>query len=163
MSRQRADSKTELMQQLKATIRQRLPKERAAPLGSFVDHFFAHAADQDLGSWRLDDLYGATLAIWHFLQQRSASEEIKVRVFNPDFERHGWQSTHTVIEVMQPDMPFIVDSLRMELNRRNLTIHAIINTVFSIRRDKKKGELQELQPRNVACKGGEPWVKSRQR
>ncbi|GAB0151162.1 NAD-glutamate dehydrogenase [Marinobacterium sp. BA1] len=156
MSRQRADSKTELMQQLKATIRQRLPKERAAPLGSFVDHFFAHAADQDLGSWRLDDLYGATLAIWHFLQQRSASEEIKVRVFNPDFERHGWQSTHTVIEVMQPDMPFIVDSLRMELNRRNLTIHAIINTVFSIRRDKKKGELQELQPRNVACKGGEP-------
>jgi len=156
MSRQRADSKTELMQQLKATIRQRLPKERAAPLGSFVDHFFAHAADQDLGSWRLDDLYGATLAVWHFLQQRSAKEEIKVRVFNPDFERHGWQSTHTVIEVVQPDMPFIVDSLRMELNRRNLTIHAIINTVFSIRRDRKKGELQELQPRNVACKGGEP-------
>jgi len=156
MSRQRADSKTELMQQLKSTIRQRLPKERAAPLGSFVDHFFAHAADQDLGSWRLDDLYGATLAVWHFLQQRTAREEVKVRVFNPDFERHGWQSTHTVIEVVQPDMPFIVDSLRMELNRRNLTIHAIINTVFSVRRDKKKGDLQELQPRDVACKGGEP-------
>src|SRR5690554_2459956 len=155
MSRQRADSKTELLQQLKATIIQRLPRERAEPLDSFVDHFFAHAADQDLGNWRLDDLYGATLAVWHFLQQRSAKEEVKVRVFNPNFEHHGWQSTHTVIEVLQPDMPFIVDSLRMELNRRNLTIHAIINTVFSIRRD-KKGDLQELQPRDHACKGGEP-------
>ena len=154
MSRQRADSKTELIQQLKATIRQRLPQERAEPLDSFVNHFFAHAADKDLSSWRLDDLYGATLAAWQFMQQRTAKEAVKIRVFNPDYERHGWQSTHTVIEVLQPDMPFIVDSLRMELNRRNLTIHAIINTVFSIRRD-KKGQLQELKPREMACKGGE--------
>jgi glutamate dehydrogenase len=155
MSRQRADSKTELIEQLKARIIQRLPKERAEPLHCFVDHFFAHVADRDLSNWRLDDLYGASLAVWHFLQQRSAKEEVKVRVFNPSFEHHGWQSTHTVIEVVLPDMPFIVDSLRMELNRRNLTIHAIINTVFCIRRD-KKGDLQELHPRDQACKGGEP-------
>lgn len=151
-----ADSKTEIMHQLKATIRQRLPKDRAMPLVRFADHFFANVATQDLASWRLDDLYGATLAVWNFLQQRSAREPVKLQVFNPDFERHGWQSTHTIIEVVQPDMPFIVDSLRMELNRRNLTTHAIVNTVFSIRRDRKTGELQELQPRGVKCEGGEP-------
>jgi glutamate dehydrogenase len=41
-----------------------------------------------------------------------------VRVYNPDYERHGWQSTHTAVEVLHHDLPFLVDSVRTELNPR---------------------------------------------
>ena len=48
--------------------------------------------------------------------------EAKVRVYNPDFEQHGWQSPHTVIEIVTDDMPFIVDSVTMELERHGYGI-----------------------------------------
>ncbi|SMR71312.1 NAD-glutamate dehydrogenase [Marinobacterium sediminicola] len=151
MSRRAAENKTEMLKQLKAMVAERLPDKRSEPLVRFIEGYFAHVAEADLLQWRLDDLYGATLAAWQFMQDRS-SDETLIRVFNPDYERHGWQSTHTVIEVLQSDMPFIVDSLRMELNRRNLSIHAILNTVFSTRRD-KDGKLVELMERDARGRG----------
>jgi glutamate dehydrogenase len=151
MSRRAAENKTELLKQLQALVKERLPEKRSEPLSRFIQGYFAHAAETDLMQWRLDDLYGATLAAWQFMQDRPVDDTL-IRVFNPDYERHGWQSTHTVIEVLQTDMPFIVDSLRMELNRRNLSIHAILNTVFSTRRA-SDGKLLELLERDAKGKG----------
>ncbi len=89
---------------------------------------------EDLADRRLDDLYGATLSVWHFIQQFDPDAP-KVRVLNPDFEEHGWQSTHTFIAVLHEDMPFLVDSVRVELNRRGMTVHAIHNAVLAVARD----------------------------
>ena len=142
MSSQSAESKADFLMRLKEMISTRLPEKRALPMIGFAERYFAHLAEADLMKWRLDDLYGATLNAWQFLQERTPGS-IKVRVFNPDYERHGWQSTHTVVEILQTDMPFIVDSLRMELNRRGLTLHAILNTLLMVRRD-DAGQLVEL-------------------
>ncbi len=142
MSSQTAESKVDFLQQLKEKIFSRLPKKRALPLSEFAGQYFAHMAESDMLKWRLDDLYGATLNAWQFLQERPLGE-IKVRVFNPDYERHGWQSTHTIIEVFQDDMPFIVDSLRMELNNRGLSIHAILNNMLHVKRD-EQGRFEAL-------------------
>ncbi len=57
---------------------------------------------EDLVDRRLDDLYGATLSIWQFLQHHDPQSP-KVRIFNPDFEEHGWQSTHTFVAVLHED------------------------------------------------------------
>ena len=40
----------------------------------------------------------------------------------PDLEAHGWESNHSVVVVIARDMPFLLDSVRGELNRRNATI-----------------------------------------
>ena len=53
----------------------------------------------------------------------------KVRVYNPQFEEHGWQSTHTAVEIVTDDMPFLIDSVSMELNRRGFGVHLIIHPV----------------------------------
>jgi len=134
MQHYKSAHKEALLQQLFEEIEKRLPVGRARELIDFARHCLASSSAFDLEEWRLEDLYGSVLAFWQFVQQREP-EEARVRVFNPDYERHGWQSTHTVVEVLCPDMPFIVDSLRMELNRRCLTIHAIHNTVLTLKRD----------------------------
>ena len=60
----------------------------------------------------------------------------KVRLFNPDLEQNGWHRSHTVIQLLFPDMPFLVDSVRMALNQEQIGIHAIYNTVLhSTRQD----------------------------
>ena len=48
-------------------------------------------------------------------------------VFNPHYGEHGWQSTHTIVEVVTDDMPFLVDSMRMEINRMGLTTHLMVH------------------------------------
>ncbi|MYL22601.1 NAD-glutamate dehydrogenase [Vreelandella massiliensis] len=128
------ESRQDLLKQLQERLQARLEPARAAEVDAFARQFYATVPVEDLLDRRLDDLYGATLSIWQFLQHHDLDQP-KVRVFNPDFEEHGWQSTHTFVAVLHPDMPFLVDSVRMELNRRGLTVHAIQNAVLAVERD----------------------------
>ena len=61
-----------------------------------------------------------------------------VRVFNPTIEEHGWQSTHTVVEIVNDDMPFLVDSVTMEVNRHGLTLHLIMHPIVAVARDGRR-------------------------
>ena len=70
----------------------------------------------DLSGHSPRDLCGAALSEWSLLQQRGTGE-IKVHVYNPDPERDGWDSPHTIVEIVTDDMPFLVDSVTMELAR----------------------------------------------
>ncbi|ATJ83428.1 NAD-glutamate dehydrogenase [Halomonas beimenensis] len=130
------ETRQDLLKQLKERLQSRLDKGKAEQVDGFARHFYATVPLEDLAERRLDDLYGATLSVWHFIQQLDPKAP-KVRVFNPDFEEHGWQSTHTFIAVLHEDMPFLVDSVRVELNNRGMTIHAIHNAVLAVDRDQQ--------------------------
>jgi len=125
---------TQLVEKLKAAV----PKDQVAAVGEFTQQYYSATPSQELEARKIDDLYGATLACWSFIQ--SSDSEGKIRAFNPDFEGHGWQSTHTIIEIIHKDIPFLVDSVRMELNRREMAIHFINHAVLPLSRN-KKGEL----------------------
>ena len=69
--------------------------------------------------------------------------EPKLRVFNPMVEEHGWHSPHTVVQIVNDDMPFLVDSLQMEVQRHGLTLHFIAHPIVTVRRD-AQGQRLEL-------------------
>src|SRR5262249_37651238 len=79
------------------------------------------------------DLYGAAVSHWNFARQRQPGSA-RVRVFNPSVQEHGWQSTHTIVEIVNDDMPFIVDSVAMAGNRHGLTLHLIIHPIIRVNR-----------------------------
>ncbi len=99
----------------------------------FLRRFYANVAPEDIAERGLDDLYGAGLALWQFGRNRAAGTA-KVRVYNPRLAEHGWSSTHTVIEIVNDDMPFLVDSITAELNRRDIAVHLVIHPVLRIER-----------------------------
>ncbi|MFT6261485.1 MAG: glutamate dehydrogenase [Bermanella sp.] len=125
---------TMLAERLAAAV----PKAQVDSIDKFSRLYYSTTPSQELDVRKIDDLYGATLAFWSFIQNNKA--EGKIRVFNPDFEQHGWQSTHTIIEIIHKDIPFLVDSIRMELNRREMAIHFINHAVLPLSR-KKTGDL----------------------
>ncbi len=89
----------------------------------------------------------AIVNFWSLIQQRLPNET-KIRIYNPDYERHGWQTTHTVVEIITDDMPFLVDSLRMVINRLNVVSHLIMHMGnLQVRRD-KNNQISEVLPRN---------------
>ncbi|MGE0311890.1 MAG: NAD-glutamate dehydrogenase [Lautropia sp.] len=112
----------------------RLPAAQVAQASTFVRLYYANVAPEDLAERAIDDLYGAALSHWHFARsfERGAP---KLRVYNPRTDEHGWQSTHTVIEIVNDDMPFLVDSITMEVNRQGMTMHLIVHPVLRVRRD----------------------------
>jgi glutamate dehydrogenase len=119
-------------------LTQVVPKDQAQSIEQFTHIYYAATPINELDCRKVDDLYGATLACWSFLQKSKSGS--KIRVFNPDFEEHGWQSPHTIVEIVQQDMPFLVDSVRMELNRRDMSIHFINHAVLPVSRD-ESGQL----------------------
>src|SRR5215510_5319319 len=137
--------KAERMEEVLALVRAKAPAEQRGAIERFVSEYFQEVAPEDLIERRVDDLYGAALSHWNFARKREPGKP-KLRVFNPTVEEHGWQSTHTVIEIVNDDMPFLVDSVTMEVNRHGLTLHLIIHPVMMARRQ-PDGELMELEAR----------------
>ncbi|MCP4043646.1 MAG: NAD-glutamate dehydrogenase, partial [Gammaproteobacteria bacterium] len=128
--------KAELVEKVIAHARVRMPAKEADEAELFIRQYHRRSAPEDLIGHAVSDLYGAVLSHWSFTRRRRRGEP-KIRVYNPQFEQNGWQSTHTVVEVVTDNMPFLVDSVRVELNRRGLTIHLILYPVIRVRRDAK--------------------------
>ena len=74
-----------------------------------------------------------------------------MRLFNPTAEANGWGLEHTVIEIVNDDMPFLVDSVSAEVNRLGRNIHLLLHPVVRVRRDAggKRMELTSTQEAKV--------------
>lgn len=146
-----AASKADFQHQLQAALAQHISEQALPQVALFAEQFFGIISLDELTQRRLSDLAGCTLSAWRLLERFDHAHP-QVRVYNPDYERHGWQSTHTAVEVLHHDLPFLVDSVRTELNRRGYSIHTLQTTVLSVRRG-SKGELLEILPKGTQGDG----------
>ncbi|MGH8550015.1 MAG: hypothetical protein ACRERU_15710, partial [Methylococcales bacterium] len=123
-------SETQL-ERLISLVRQRITGRQADLIAAFAGRYFHYVAAEEFESKPIDDLYGAALSHWNFGYSRKPGETL-VRVINPAIEEHGWQSEHTVVEVVVDDMTFLVQTLMMEVNRHHLTNHLVIHPVVPV-------------------------------
>lgn len=126
-------SKEKVLSQLSTLISERVEKHRARSVDTFAHDYFKFATERDLGHQALDETYGSLLSHWNFAQRRLPGQAI-IRVFNPTLEEHGWQSPHTVVEIIVEDLPFLVQSITMELNRLGLNTYQFIHPVLEVSR-----------------------------
>ncbi|HEV3399839.1 MAG TPA: NAD-glutamate dehydrogenase [Actinomycetes bacterium] len=145
MSTQPEQAKAEVLQQIVATIHEKVPEDRRDQVEEFARQYYQRLAPEDLLELEPEDLYGAVLAHWRLAHRRQPGEA-KVRVYSPRFEEHGWRSKHSIVEIVTDDMPFLVDSVAMELNRNSLVIHLPIHPVIAVRRDEAGGLVEVLPP-----------------
>ncbi len=116
-------------------IHQKVPKALAPLVDKFSQLLYGNISTLDLNNRNDSDMYGATLSLWNTLNEHKDQKPV-IKVFNPQVSKHGWKSSHTVIEVVVCDMPFLVDSLRIALGRLGLTPHLMLNSPIKIVRDK---------------------------
>ncbi len=126
----------QLLDDLVAFARERLPAETFGTVEPFLRHYYDLADAEDLASREVADLYGAVMAHWQ-TAQKFVPGTARLRVYNPNFEEHGWYSDHTVVEIVNDDMPFLVDSVTMEINRLGLALHSAIHPVFCVWRGER--------------------------
>ncbi|WGW01805.1 NAD-glutamate dehydrogenase [Vibrio sp. YMD68] len=125
-----------LLEKVYKLIQDKLELAHQPLVTQLAQHLFSNIAQEDLVERNESDLYGAVVSLWHHINEKKP-EDISVRVFNPSVSRQGWQSTHTIVEMVVPDSPFLVDSVKMALSRLDLSSHFMLHGPTQIERDKK--------------------------
>ena len=142
------ETKVALLEAVVARVRDTVEGAEADDAERFVRSYYANVAPEDLSERSEHDLAGAALAHLGLARVRRPGE-VRVHVYSPSLEQHGWESPHTVVETVVDDMPFLVDSVSMEVSRHGRAIHLVVRPIMRLRRD-DDGRLLE-----VAGKDGE--------
>ncbi len=133
-----------ILNDLKVYIDQHAPASEKERLTHLVDYYYNIAVSrEELTERSLPDLYTRFYSHFQFMQKRQDGQ-IKLRVFNPELARDGFTSPHSIIQVCQDDMPFLVDSMLMELNRQSVTVHFIVHNGAVHTRRNTQGEITEF-------------------
>ncbi|MCN9244740.1 NAD-glutamate dehydrogenase [Streptomyces sp. RY43-2] len=117
---------------------------------AFLQRYYLHTAPEDLADRDPVDVLGAALSHFRLAETRPQGTA-NVRVHTPTVEENGWTCSHSVVEVVTDDMPFLVDSVTNELSRQGRGIHVVVHPQFVVRRD-LTGKLLEVLP---AVPGGD--------
>ncbi|MGG7609603.1 NAD-glutamate dehydrogenase [Streptomyces sp. ZG43] len=115
---------------------------------AFLQRYYLHTAAEDMADRDPVDMFGAAYSHYRLAENRPQGTA-NVRVHTPTVEENGWTSSHSVVEVVTDDMPFLVDSVTNELSRQNRGIHVVIHPQVVVRRD-IAGKLVEVLPRGAA-------------
>ncbi|MFE7752223.1 NAD-glutamate dehydrogenase [Streptomyces sp. NPDC057428] len=117
---------------------------------AYLQRYYLHTAPEDLGGRDPVDVFGAASSHYRLAENRPQGTA-NVRVHTPTVDENGWTSSHSVVEVVTDDMPFLVDSVTNELSRQGRGIHLVIHPQVIVRRD-VAGRLIEVladdRPRN---------------
>ena len=115
-----------------------LAADQAEILARMIPGYFRRVAAEDLYQWQPLDLYGVVASHWQLARERPPGTT-RLRFYTPNVDEHHWQSSHSVVEIVTDDMPFLVDSVTAELTRQGYDIHRVIHPIFFIRRNEDGG------------------------
>lgn len=119
-----------------------LPKNTAKQTREFTSQFYAKVMAPELERLETKHAVSIALSAYDFMQTRKPGEP-KIRVFTPKKIEHGYSRQHTTVEVINDDMPFLLDSLAAELTRLGFSTRETFHPIFQVQRD-AQGKLKKL-------------------
>ncbi len=134
-----------LLDNVFSLIDKKVDANQQALVKQFGQLLYKNISNEDLEHRNDSDLYGATLSLWNILYDFDESKPY-IKVFNPEIAKHGWHSSHTIVEIVVKDMPFLVDSVRMSLNRMGITSHLLLHSPIGLKRDKDNQIVEFMEP-----------------
>ena len=121
----------------------------------FIAAYYENADPDELQTRGPAALFANAAAHWRRLQAHTEPTSAQVRVFNPTLAEDGFVSEHTVVHIVHANMPFLVDSVTMAINRGNRTAHWIVHPLLAVQRD-ASGAVQAASSAATARAQGTP-------
>ncbi len=92
----------------------------------------------------ISDVDLAGMGLHHFtLLKAYDGSKPQLAILNPIAEEQHFHSSHTVVQIVAYDRPFLVDSLLMSLEDQGIDVHRIYNTIVSVKRD-EEGHITQI-------------------
>ncbi|MBN8213084.1 MAG: NAD-glutamate dehydrogenase [Xanthomonadales bacterium] len=149
-TRQKNREETELLDPVFAAIRKRAGKAREKDASTFASAFYQRMTDDELPMHGAEGWAALANDFLDFARNRKPGTP-SVRLFNPTLAKQGWESPHTVLQIVNDDMPFLVDSVIMALAERGVGVHVMGHPIVRIARDRSgkltavgEGEIESM-------------------
>ncbi|MCA1300223.1 NAD-glutamate dehydrogenase [Stappia indica] len=111
----------------------------APDLAAFARDLFARGAAEDLVSYTPEELVAIAEVAWADMATHPIGTH-RINIYNPDFKIEGGRTGDvTVIEVVNDNMPFLVDSVMGELQASGLEVRLVLHPILTVERDDKGG------------------------
>ncbi len=108
---------------------------------TLIGRYFRHVSPEDLPATAADVL--AIVAAHERLGQLRRPGESRIRLFNPQTTGDQWSADSTVIDLVNDDMPYLVDSVVSALAAAGAVVHRVLHPILDVRRD-GSGQLVEV-------------------
>jgi len=138
--------KADLVGEIVKSACRKVGAESCEEMERFVEKYFALVAPDDVVYTDPETLVGSVMSLWDLGAKRELGVP-EIRIYNPTKQTDGWGLEHTVIEIVNDDMPFLVDSVTMELNRLGRNIHLLIHPVIDVERRVSGERITDLHTR----------------
>jgi len=140
--RRASDVSMKLIDEIVASRPRTNTLESRKEINRFLRHYFADVPYEDMSERSRVIMGQAAMSHLDLAAKRTSGEPL-LRVFNPDDNAHGYQSAFTIIEMVNDNMPFLVDSVSAAINRHGLSIHMTVHPIFRVVRN-SRGRIERL-------------------
>ncbi|MEQ8313935.1 MAG: NAD-glutamate dehydrogenase [Gammaproteobacteria bacterium] len=127
------------IQVLDNRINSEFNKKTAATVREFARRYFASTAKSELAKLTDDEIFESAEDGWKFLQQRKVASP-KISFVHRELSKDQQRQTGTSIYILLDDMPFVVDSVRLCLNREGVIVRNVNNAVLHVSRGDSKSK-----------------------
>jgi glutamate dehydrogenase len=118
-----------------AEVKKQVSPELRKAAETFAYLYYANVPAEDLKDIPLDELVTSVLEMWTFSQTRVPGKA-KIRVFTEKRKEDTKLLPQTIVEIVNDDMPFLVDSVTGVINSLGYSINLVIHPVMQVDRDK---------------------------
>ena len=116
-----------------ATVQTKSPASEQVLARDFARAYLARLPEEELSLRPAAYWAGIALGALELARQRPSGQAL-IRVFNAS-AGDAIDSAHTVVQIDNDDMPFLVDSVSMLMAQHGIAMHGIVHPVFPLRRD----------------------------
>ncbi len=109
---------------------------------NYLRHYVVDVPVEDMEGRPTEIMAQAAIAHLQFGAVRKKRQAL-LRIFNPTIKKQGYESIYTIVEMVNDDMPFLVDSVSAAINRQGLAIHITVHPVLRVTRD-GRGRIQDV-------------------
>jgi glutamate dehydrogenase len=127
----RIDERTELLDEVLRLAAERHPGDDL--IADFLREYYRELPGVDVDGRTAAEMYAVAVAQFHFGQHRPPGRTL-LRVFTPDPDRDGWSSDRSILSLVADDAPFLVDTVRMVLERHGVATHLMIHPMLRVER-----------------------------
>ncbi len=133
------------------------PLKTKAQNKSFLRQYFADVPTDDLELQSPLELARIATSHLKFAAQRKKGQAL-VRIVNPTNRDDGYTASRTFVEMVNDDMPFLVDSVFAAINRHDLSVLMTVHPILRVSRD-SKGKIEAIHDRNAKKGSLESFVR----
>lgn len=130
----------------------KLGSHRRGDIEVFLSQLYQHSPEIDLRKFSLEEIVEGLALLWDKLQKRQ-SGEVNINIYFWRAQQSSALSDRLIIDVVNDDMPFLVDSLLGCLSQEGMRSRVVMHPVFVVQRD-QEGNLISLQAPNGVAKEG---------